>query len=632
MAFNFYGWAVAIPQHVDGYEVIKLMTRAPSSRPSIKAISDRNLRIRRDLQFTDQELQTHNDPTTGAEEVLLVGFTVADLPDAAKKSASKKLGTAVGTVVAPDRTIAVHDDNRLIMVVTPISGLDGQMKFYGLVDQQDEDGLCTPQIMDQESCFYLPIFRGGVESASKREVKKQWNKNIRDIVGGGSEVSPDVTGSASATADDGGERQVSPEATESPKDSEGQASPDAAASVRNDERQVFRELSTRSSRTQSRLRPDHPQWQAQKLTAQLMPLLHDVIGIEQTLKEVITAADETVTSSMEEVAPGNGEVDPHSEEEIRERSVSTLLAGGFDKMYRDLVWMTEVKRLRGDQRVVNTIRQIVDTTLTPLVSRLREMERLMAPEEDVGSDNGNSENVDSEHSDSDDGLNDNVDEGNDDSADGTLANNRDSDGSPDSSQTDEESDSRSDTSEWSGIHDSEDDVEMGEDEEMEDDAEMEDHQEMDGDEEVEEDQNVEGDKDTEDEEETEDNEEMSDQEVEDEEMDDDVDLVHTWNESIRSNHSPDQDHDDAASSSISAEGAIDVANEINEDGSLCHSVSSPVLGEDIVPIAAMAGRVADNDDDDEDEELGKYWEKRAREAQVEEAEGKRRRSLRFYET
>ncbi|KAJ4400232.1 hypothetical protein N0V85_005800 [Neurospora sp. IMI 360204] len=618
MAFKFYGWAVAIPQHLDGYEVIKLMTRAPSSWPSIKAISDRNLRIRRDLQFTGQELQTHNDPTAGAEEVLLVGFTVADLPDAAKKSVSRKRGTAVGTVVAPDRTIAVHDDNRLIMVVTPIRGLDGQMKFYGLVDQQDQDGLCTPQIMDQESCFYLPIFRGGVESASIREVKKQWNKNIRDIVGGGSEVSPDVTGSASATADDGGERQVSPEATESPKDSEGQASPDAAASVRNDERQVSPELSTRSSRTQSRLRPDHPQWQVQKLTAQLMPLLHDVIGVEQTLKEVITAADEAVTSSMEEVAPGNGEVDPHSEEEIRERSVSTLLAGGFDKMYRDLVWMTELKRLRGDQRVVNAIRQIVDTTLTPLVSRLREMERLMAPEE----------NVDSEHGDSDDGVNDDVDEGNDDSTDGTLANNRDSNGSPDGSQTDGESDSRSDTSEWSGIHDSEDDVEMREDEEMEDDAEMEDHQEMDGDEEVEEDQDVEGDNDTEDEEETEDNEEMRNQEVEVEEMDGDVDLVHTWNESIRSNHSPDQGHNDA-SSLISAEGATDVANEINEDGSLCHSVSSPVLGEGLVSIAAMADRVADNDNDDGDEELGKYWEERAREVQVEEAEGKLRRSLRF---
>ncbi|KAK1774008.1 hypothetical protein QBC45DRAFT_446443 [Copromyces sp. CBS 386.78] len=251
-----------------------------------------------------------------------------------------------------------------------------------------------------------------------------------------------------------------------------------------------------------------------------MPLLHDVIRVEETLRGVINAADEAVTSSLAEVALGNGEVHPHSEEEIRKRS------------------------------------------------------------EGVASENANT----------DDGPNNNVNEGNDDSPNGTFANTTDSDGNPndnpDGSQNDGESDSWSDTSEWSGIHDSDGDVEMEEDEEIED------HQEMSGDEEMEEDQDVEGDQETEDKEGTEDNEEMNDQGRQ----------TKRWMTLIRSNHGPDQHHDDATSSSISAEGATDVFTEMSdEDGSPRHNVSSPVLGENTASSAAMAGRVTDNDDDEEEE-------------------------------
>ena len=136
-------------------------------------------------------------------------------------------------------------------------------------------------------------------------------------------------------------------------------------------------------------------------------------------------------------------------------------------MYRDLVQMTKVKRLHDDQRVVNTIRQIVDTTLTPLVSRLREMERLMAPEEGIGSANGTSE-----HDGRDDGLDEDINEGNEDLKNNAFANNTDPDGTPEGNQTDTGSAGWSNTSAWIGIHDSEDDAEMEEGEPMEDLQEM----------------------------------------------------------------------------------------------------------------------------------------------------------------
>ncbi|CCC12707.1 unnamed protein product [Sordaria macrospora k-hell] len=425
MAFNFHGWAVAIPEEVDGYEVIKLMTRAPSTLPLTMAISNRNLQTMQDLQLTDQEQQSRSDPTKGIDEVLLVGFTVADLPDAAKKEYAREYcgDIAVGTVVTPDRTITVNHDNRLILVVTPFGGLDGEMKFYGLVYQQNEAGLYTPYIVDQDSCLYLPIFRGGIESASARKGPKEWNQNTRDIVGGRGQL--EVSHAVAVSASD--------------SDRAGQASPKVTSGATDDdEREVSPDPfcvntpSLRRSSSPNNLERLHTQTQAQSLTAKFIPLLHDVIRVEKTLKEVITAADKALTSSLAEISSGSGEVHhPHSDKEIRERSASALLAGGFDKMYRDLVQMTKVKRLHDDQRVVNTIRQIVDTTLTPLVSRLREMERLMAPEEGIGSANGTSE-----HDGRDDGLDEDINEGNEDLKNDAFANNTDPDGTPEGNQTD----------------------------------------------------------------------------------------------------------------------------------------------------------------------------------------------------
>lgn len=105
MAFNFYGWAVAIPEEVDGYEVIKLMTRAPSTLPLTMAISNRNLQTMQDLQLTDQGQQSRSDPTKGIDEVLLVGFTVADLPDAAKKEYARDIAVTLLLVPLSRQTV-----------------------------------------------------------------------------------------------------------------------------------------------------------------------------------------------------------------------------------------------------------------------------------------------------------------------------------------------------------------------------------------------------------------------------------------------------------------------------------------------------------------------------------------------
>ncbi|EGO55252.1 hypothetical protein NEUTE1DRAFT_111805 [Neurospora tetrasperma FGSC 2508] len=120
-------------------------------------------------------------------------------------------------------------ETEVIMAVTPISGLDGQMKVYSLVDQQDEDGLCTPHAMGQESCFSVPNFQRGIESASGSEVETV--EKYRNIAGDEREASPKVAvcASASISANDGDEEQMSHEVTESSGDDERQVLPDAAA-------------------------------------------------------------------------------------------------------------------------------------------------------------------------------------------------------------------------------------------------------------------------------------------------------------------------------------------------------------------------------------------------------------------
>lgn len=189
------GWALPLPSGVDGNKVTvlraseQLYTSTPWEQASKKMVADGEQPWRNSFHLTPEEREEAIN--SAPRRYILVGFAVTGLatehhrvaPPLQHRRAEHNATDSSGLWLGPPTLIPDIESRRIVMVVA--AGWQTQLEkntfltFQALLRRRS--GLCHPYGVNQDECFYLPIFRRQDAGLATSAVGRQecWNHLVR---------------------------------------------------------------------------------------------------------------------------------------------------------------------------------------------------------------------------------------------------------------------------------------------------------------------------------------------------------------------------------------------------------------------------------------------------------------------
>lgn len=189
------GWAMPIPSGVDGNKVTVLRaseqsyTSTPWEQASKKMVAIGEQPWRNSFDLTPEE---HEEAiNSGPRRYILVGFALTGLatehyrvaPSLQHRRPEHNATDSSGLWLGPPTLIPHIESRRIVMVVA--AGWQTQLEkntfltFQALL--RPRSGLCHPYGVNQDECFYLPLFRRQDAGLATSAVGRQecWNHLVR---------------------------------------------------------------------------------------------------------------------------------------------------------------------------------------------------------------------------------------------------------------------------------------------------------------------------------------------------------------------------------------------------------------------------------------------------------------------